>query len=176
MFTAWPPEAHAGPPSANLVVSESPLRKLARDAASACYNFIEPAVSYVHKALDSTGNTICTMFRKNIRVFRGWNQCSLENVTELAVADNLTASFHPCCDLNDSHRRNYRLATEEFHMPRSHFDHVDLDKLRFLPDILADMTSEALKKVMLLVIEQFARLRQMQSWSVLEAWNGWVMS
>jgi hypothetical protein len=112
---------HAGP-SANLVTSESPLRKLARDAASACYNFIEPAVSYVHKALEPTVHNICTEFRKMIRVFKGWKQCSIEYKTKLAAADNATPSFRPYCDLNDRYRQNYRRATEEFHMPGSHFD------------------------------------------------------
>jgi hypothetical protein len=54
--------------SASPLVSESPLRKLARDAASACCNFIEPAVSYVQKALDPTVNNMCTEFRKMVRV------------------------------------------------------------------------------------------------------------
>jgi hypothetical protein len=144
--------------SAKLVVSESPLRKLARDAASACYNFIEPVVSYVQKALDPTVNNICTEFRKLIRVFKGWKQCSVEYKTKLAVADNLTPSFRPYCDLSDRHCRNYPLATEEFHMRGSHVDgegQLNMDKHRFLLDTLADMPSEALKKVMLLVMEQF---------------------
>jgi hypothetical protein len=95
---------------------------LASDTASACYNFIEPAASYVKKALDPTVNNICTEFRKMIHVFREWRQCSVENKPKLAVADNLTPSFRPYCDLNDRHRPNYRLATEEFHMPGGHFD------------------------------------------------------
>jgi hypothetical protein len=59
-----------------------------------------------------------------IHVFREWRQCSIENKPKpkLAVADNLTPSFRRYRDLNDRHRLIYRLATEEFHMPGSHFD------------------------------------------------------
>jgi hypothetical protein len=93
-----------------------------------------------------------------IRVFKGWKECSVEYKTKLAVADNSTPSVRPYCDLSDSHRRIYRLATEEFHMPGSHVDgegQLNMDKHRFLLDTLADMPSEALEKVMLLVMEQF---------------------
>jgi hypothetical protein len=41
--------------SAKLVVSESPLRKLARDAAGACYNFIEPCTVTGCSAFSGSG-------------------------------------------------------------------------------------------------------------------------
>jgi hypothetical protein len=65
---SMPPCGTHDGPSANLVVSESQLRKLGRHAAGACNNFIDPAVSYVQKALDPTVKNICTEFRKMIRL------------------------------------------------------------------------------------------------------------
>jgi hypothetical protein len=129
------------------VVSESPLQKLARDAASACYNFIEPFVSKVQKVLDPTVNNICTEFWKMIRVVRGWKQCSIQNQTSgRGQCDTLIPTY---CDLSDRHCQNYGLATEGFHMPGSHFyreGDLHMYKHHFLLESVVDKPSEALKK------------------------------